>query len=255
MSATVSMAPDYTHHVDLVNMIGVDTICDARRMTSTMGERLRGARKMAGFKSAMAAANRFGWPPSTYAAHENGQNQYDTDAAAKYAAAFKTTAAYLLTGESSKKEAPQTQDRLVKIVGIVGAGSSEGIEFLSEETFLGFAPVPSTWNIDTVALEVRGNSMRPMAYDGWYVYYDKDVNGITPDMIGEPCVIWLADGRVLIKIPRAGSEKNRYNLESVNPTYDIIENAEVKSSALVTAFIPRRAAKKIIETSSGEASI
>jgi len=60
--------------------------------------RLRKAREHAGFDSAADAAARFGWVPSTYAAHENGQNGYANDAA-KYAKAFKTSVAFLLEGE------------------------------------------------------------------------------------------------------------------------------------------------------------
>lgn len=61
-------------------MIYVDDTCDVDRMT-TMFERLKQARSDAGFKSARAAAIRFGWGPSTYAAHENGQNRFGPEAA------------------------------------------------------------------------------------------------------------------------------------------------------------------------------
>ena len=35
-------------------------------------ERLRDARKRAGYETATDAAKAFGWPPSTYLGHENG---------------------------------------------------------------------------------------------------------------------------------------------------------------------------------------
>lgn len=60
--------------------------------------RLRKAREEAGFTTAAEAAARFGWPASTYAAHENGQNGFANDAS-KYAKAFKSTVSYLLEGE------------------------------------------------------------------------------------------------------------------------------------------------------------
>lgn len=60
--------------------------------------RLRKAREEAGFETAAEAAARFGWPPSTYSAHENGQNGFANDAS-KYAKAFKSTVSYLLEGE------------------------------------------------------------------------------------------------------------------------------------------------------------
>lgn len=67
-----------------------------------MGDRLREARIAAGFKSARSAALQFGWGPSTYGAHENGQNGFPPDAADRYAKAFKTTAAWLLIGEGQR---------------------------------------------------------------------------------------------------------------------------------------------------------
>jgi transcriptional regulator with XRE-family HTH domain len=64
-----------------------------------MNFRLRQARQAAGFRSARAAATRFGWTPSTYASHENGQNNYRVETAEKYALAFGTRAVWLLHGE------------------------------------------------------------------------------------------------------------------------------------------------------------
>lgn len=66
---------------------------------SEMSERLRQARIACGYRSASAAANFFGWKVSTYIAHENGQNEYDTTLAEVYAKAFKTTPEWLLLGK------------------------------------------------------------------------------------------------------------------------------------------------------------
>lgn len=62
-------------------------------------ERLTVARKRAGHKSAMEAAKKNNWPPSTYASHENGQTPLPVKAAHKYAKAFKVSPAWLLTAE------------------------------------------------------------------------------------------------------------------------------------------------------------
>lgn len=63
--------------------------------------RLRTARAAAGFRSARAAAIRHGWTESTYASHENGQTPVPLKAAESYAKAFKTSAAWILTGEGA----------------------------------------------------------------------------------------------------------------------------------------------------------
>jgi hypothetical protein len=61
------------------------------------GDRLRTARTAAGFKSARAAALKFGWSPSTYASHENGQTDpVPTDAAFDYGKAFKVSPFWIL---------------------------------------------------------------------------------------------------------------------------------------------------------------
>ncbi len=77
---------------------------------SDMSDRLKEARAKAGYASARSAALKFGWPVSTYGAHENGQNDYDAEAAAKYAKAYRVSPAYLLTGENPPLSAEDRED-------------------------------------------------------------------------------------------------------------------------------------------------
>ncbi|TWB18098.1 phage repressor protein C with HTH and peptisase S24 domain [Rhizobium sp. ERR 1071] len=74
-------------------------------MQKSMGERLRAAREAANYPSATKAAEALGVSLSTYRAHENGQNEFSAEVANRYAKKFGTTAAYLLTGEGSRKAA------------------------------------------------------------------------------------------------------------------------------------------------------
>jgi phage repressor protein C with HTH and peptisase S24 domain len=67
-------------------------------MDQTMSDRLRLARENAGFSSARSAALAIGVNPSTYGAHENGQNNFKPKDADFYARAFGVSAAWLLTG-------------------------------------------------------------------------------------------------------------------------------------------------------------
>lgn len=78
----------------------------------TMGDRLRAARARANFTSATKAAEALGVSASTYRAHENGQNDFGTEEAERYARKFGTTAAYLLTG-SGAMIAGSSKHRLV----------------------------------------------------------------------------------------------------------------------------------------------
>ena len=58
----------------------------------------------AGYRSARSAAIKFGWSPSTYASHENGQTPVPIDAAFIYGKAFKTNAAWILLGVGPRQE-------------------------------------------------------------------------------------------------------------------------------------------------------
>lgn len=65
-------------------------------------ERLRVARSRAGFKSPAAAIEKFRWKPSTYMAHENGQNGIRPDPALEYAKAYGVEPGWILTVLGSK---------------------------------------------------------------------------------------------------------------------------------------------------------
>lgn len=62
-------------------------------------ERLRAARKRAGFKTAVSAAEALGVRPPTYAGHENGSRDFDDDTAALYARRFHVDRAWLAFGQ------------------------------------------------------------------------------------------------------------------------------------------------------------
>ena len=68
----------------------------------TPAERLRNARKNAGFKSAQDAARAVGKNPVTYTAHENGGRQFDANDARQYAAKFNVTPEHLLLGDDEQ---------------------------------------------------------------------------------------------------------------------------------------------------------
>lgn len=57
------------------------------------------ARAHAGFEEATEAAERFGWPVSTYLSHENGTRGIKPTIAKKYAKAFNISHSWLMTGE------------------------------------------------------------------------------------------------------------------------------------------------------------
>lgn len=81
-----------------------------------MSERLRQARIASGKDTASEAARYFGWTKSTYIAHENGQNEFDTEQAAIYGKAFKVAPEWLLLGvEPVSKTAPGIDRQLMEL--------------------------------------------------------------------------------------------------------------------------------------------
>lgn len=76
----------------------------------TLGERLKAARVAAKYTSAAKAAEALGISPSTYRAHENGQNDYDVEDAKKYARKFNVSVSYLLEGVEMKKAIVSSYD-------------------------------------------------------------------------------------------------------------------------------------------------
>lgn len=67
-------------------------------------ERLRQARKAAGFSSASAAARANGWNEAAYRHHENGTRGYGIDQAVAYGEAFSVSPTWLLTLGFSQNE-------------------------------------------------------------------------------------------------------------------------------------------------------
>lgn len=136
-----------------------------------------------------------------------------------------------------------TTVRSVKIVGKAGAGPDGSVLFAQGDGYLGEVPAPEGATENTSALEVQGDSMRGLANDGWLIFYDEKEDP-RPDHMGEPCVCFLEDDRVLVKTPYPGTEAGLYHLESVNAP--MMLDIPVRYFAFVTDIKPRRSAQKHI---------
>lgn len=121
----------------------------------------------------------------------------------------------------------------VKVIGYVGAGAAA--HFYSE-TDLGTAPAPDGATADTVAMEIRGESLGAL-FDHWLVYYDEVRSPVTPDMIGRLCVVGLLDERVLVKKIQRAKTPGLYHL--LSNTEAPILDAEVVWAARVKSMVPR----------------
>jgi phage repressor protein C with HTH and peptisase S24 domain len=192
-----------------VNMQRVYTLCEYLPMTE-MGDRLKQAREKH-YKSARQAALRFSWAPSTFAAHENGQNDFSPDDAKKYAKAFKTSASWLLTGEGPEgmfgggeiESDPDYEARPVDGIleidvraGLGGGGSMEGRDVRHDGDYAD--PVKSeSWKFPSrfmreeiraqesqvIILETDGDSMEPTIGSGERIIVHTGMRTPSPDGI------------------------------------------------------------------------
>lgn len=90
-------------------------------MTTEPHQRLMAARERAGFATASEAARRYGWNENTYRSHENGERGLRPDVAARYAAAFKVSPAYILIGEAYEETVNQSSMNLNGYISQDGA--------------------------------------------------------------------------------------------------------------------------------------
>lgn len=145
-------------------------------------DRLRELRIKKGFGSPSEAARAFGWNEHTYKSHENGIRGIRLPAARKYAAAYGSTPAYILTGSDGHGAAPSINQVIeVPLLGTVSAGlfrEGDGLEF-------GESRVPAVPRRDIPAeaqycLKIDGQSVNLRIPDGAYAvcaYYDRYPGG------------------------------------------------------------------------------
>ncbi len=211
-------------------------------MTKTRGERLRIARERL-FKSARVAAKALDIAFSTYWQHERaelpGGREYGPNEANLYAMRFRVTPEWLLTGRGKGigvTDPIVPPDALkVPVVGYVGAGAEVHFYALVRGE-LDEVDLPKGAPESTVAVEIRGESLGSI-FNRWLVYYDSVHRPVTPELIGELCVVGLEDGRILVKQIQRGRSNGLFNLVSL--TDKPIEDVPVEWAAKINNISPR----------------
>ena len=211
-----------------------------RDAMSTPGERLQTARKARGYETATDAAAALGIPVATYTQHENGLRGFPAKRAPQYARAFGVTTDWLLfgRGEGPGEPSPLTHvrdRRTVPLVGYVGAGAAAHF-YGTGDGELDRVEAPDYANENTVAAEIRGESMGPLL-EHWLVFWDEIRTPVTPDLLGHICVVGLPDDRILVKQLKAASAPGLFHLISNNeaPMLD----QEIMWAAKVKGMQPR----------------
>jgi DNA-binding transcriptional regulator YdaS (Cro superfamily) len=123
----------------------------------------------------------------------------------------------------------------VRVVGYVTAGGTEHRLPLPAGD-LDEVAAPADVTDKTVAVQIRGSSLGEL-FDRWFAFYDDVRSPITPDLIGELCVVGTSDGRVMIKKVALGTKPGHYKLLSAGekPLRDV----RVEWAAKVKSITPR----------------
>lgn len=189
-----------------------------------IGSRLREARIHAGFASARSAALAFGWPPSTYASHENGQTDTPPiEVLTKYAKAFRVPVEHIAFGGGFASPAPafpaasQPATISVTLVSWVSAGGfteRDGVTSSDALDTLRIADIkPGQW----IALRVEGDSMDRISPPESVILVDMADRKLVPNAC---YVIASEDGSATYK--RYRPSPDRFEPVSVNAEHEPI---------------------------------
>ncbi|HEY3949164.1 helix-turn-helix transcriptional regulator [Phenylobacterium sp.] len=217
---------------------------------ATRSERLRGARKAAGYASASMAAKTFGWSVNTYSSNENGNAPYSYKTARLYGAAFGVRAEWLYEGEppmvAAHDPAGDGDERLVPVIGHVGADAQGAVLFALGQTPGDLVPIPPGGTDQARALLVTGGSMPGLADHGALIYFEYQRTPPSPDMLGHVVVVETETEEVLVKRLLRGARAGLFDLESLaGPTR---RDCRLRWAAHITAIIPPWQARRILRT-------
>lgn len=202
-----------------------------RGMMTTLAQRIRAIRKSHGLTQA-EFADRVGTTQSTVTRWEKGAVPGGEHLQA--IADFANTTVERLMGTADLAATPPGQ---IPIVGYVGAGSAVlPYDDFARGDGLGYVERPPFLKGQMVAVEVKGDSLLPVAENGWRLVYTGAQTLLEEEVLNRLCVVQLMDGRALVKRVIRGSQPGRYHLLSTNAP--IIEDAEIQWAAPVKAIIP-----------------
>lgn len=125
----------------------------------------------------------------------------------------------------------------IPVVGYVGAGARVYVYDDMLEAGDTIARPPMTQG-DLLAVEVKGDSMLPLAEEGWHIVYTAEATVDENEVVNRVCVVQLdEDGAMLVKRVVRGSQPYHYHLLSLNAP--AIENVKLRWAAVVKAIVPR----------------
>jgi transcriptional regulator with XRE-family HTH domain len=124
----------------------------------------------------------------------------------------------------------------IPVVGFVGAGQRV-YAFSDYESAGEEIDKPPYADAEDIAVEVRGDSMLPLAEDGWHVVYTQETTLDERTILNRVCIVCLEDDVMLVKRVVRGTQPQHYHLISTNAA--AIEDVRLKWAAVVRAIVPR----------------
>ena len=201
-------------------------------MRGTLADRIKALRQSRKLTQA-EFADLVGATQSTVARWENG-SEPQASHLHKLAELANSTVDALLGIDGVLRTGPDT----IPVIGYVGAGAlvmpfddyahGDGMTHIERPPFV---------TGRAVAVEVQGDSLFPVAENGWRLVYTGEQTMLEAEVLNRLCVVQLADGRALVKRVQRGTVAGRYHLASTNAP--LIEDAEILWAAPVKAIIPR----------------
>lgn len=197
-----------------------------KREMTTSNDRLKQARENAGYDTAQAAADAFGWKVGAYRHHENGSQGRGIPAksALQYARAFRVRPEWILWGEGERDIYPLHEQ--IPVFGY--AGAREAVYIIPSDDQGPIDEVqPLRAEDGFKAVVVRGVSMLPAYRDGDVLFFREDHVPID-QLVGRDCIILTDDkDRAYVKRIMKGSKKGHYTLLSYAPGIDPLPDVKV----------------------------
>lgn len=193
---------------------------------SDIALRLRLARENAGYPTAIEACEAFGFKYATYVGHENGQRGIKGDVMKRYAAAYRVSVEWLLTGTGTPKKGGGAKETITTIP-IYDIRASAGPGSLAEDGEpVGYQPyrqqeiarLTRTAEDQLAVIRVAGDSMEPTLANADQVLVDRSVRKVGRDGI----YILALDEDLLVKRCQVDLQTRHIIVKSDNPAYDTL---------------------------------
>lgn len=170
-------------------------------------ERLMWLRKRAEIATKADAARAYGIPYEIYKKLEDGSRSLTKEHADTIARHHHVSRGWLMFGEGTPNG-----EFDIPLVGLIAGGQEivlfDDVEKKATVDALLAGP-------DAVALEVRGDSMFPLAHNRDIIFVGPPRRDVAR-LVGYECAVQLDDGRRMFKVIERGSRPNLYDLRSYN---------------------------------------